>query len=71
MSTKAMSFSGVGPRPNPGTRSWRQRLLRRPSFRNHTPVAGFDPLTQQSAYRRAFFRTGKLDGAEGIDGAEI
>jgi hypothetical protein len=28
------------------------------------------PLKQQSRYRRAFFRTGELDGAEGIDGAE-
>jgi hypothetical protein len=27
-------------------------------------------LRQQSGYRRAFFRTGELDGAEGIDGAK-
>lgn len=69
MSAKAMYFSGVAraqPRrpivaPAPSTAS---------VVAQSHPVAGFSPLTQQSRYRRAFFRTGELDGAEGIDGAE-
>jgi hypothetical protein len=71
MSTQAMSFSRVSPESNPGARSWRQRLLRRSSFRHHTQSRAAARSHSQSAYRRAFFRTGELGGAEGIDGAEI
>src|SRR5688500_18475212 len=63
---------GGGPEPQTrGARSWRPRLLRRPAAQQAHPVTGFGPLTQQSAYRGAFFRTGERDGAEGIDNAEI
>lgn len=69
MSAKAMSFSGVAPSPTPALDRGASALYgdRRPQ--SH-PVAGFGPLTQQSAIVVHFFRTGELDGAEGIDGAE-
>jgi hypothetical protein len=71
MSTKAMSFSGVTPSPCPRRRSWRQRLLRRPSFPQCHPIAGFGPLTQPIRLSLCIFSHGEVDGAEGIDGAEI
>ena len=39
-------------------------------FRNQTQSQGFGPAHTAIRYRRAFFRTGELDGAEGIDGAK-
>jgi len=69
MSAKAMSFSGVAPSPTPALDRGASALYgdRRSAI---TPSRGLRPAHTAIRYRRAFFRTGELDGAEGIDGAE-
>lgn len=69
MSAKAMSFSGVA-RAQP-----RRPIVAPSAFYGDrrsaiTPSRGLGPAHTAILYRRAFFRTGELDGAEGIDGAE-
>jgi hypothetical protein len=64
------AFSGVALTP-PGARSWRQRLLRRSFFPQSSSIAGLRSRSHSDpAIVVHFFRTGEVDGAEGIDGAK-
>ena len=70
MSTQAMSFSGIVPTP---TR--RPIVAPRPSTATtvapQSPSRGLRPAHTANPLIVVHFSHGRLDGAEGIDGAEI
>jgi hypothetical protein len=71
MSTKAMSFSGVTPDPlSPVPDRGASAFYGDRRFRNHTQV-GLRPAHTAIRLSSCIFSHGEVDGAEGIDGAEI
>lgn len=71
MSTQAMSFSGIGPEPNPAPDRGANAVYGDHSRSAITQSRASARSYSQSGLSSCISRTGELDGAEGIDGAEI